>query len=876
MNKRFRRPRKGFLLLLYLVLLGASYGVRAFRTPPAAAPDQKVQHVEGAPPPRRGPVAVAYREWLPEAWSEDDAASAPLPVLLIHGSPGSGSSFRGLGPRFGTHRRALAPDLPGFGASTARVPDYSIRAHAAMALQLLDSLRVRQAHVVGFSLGGGVALEMQRARPDRLASITLLSATGVQEHELLGDYHLNRALHGLQLFAFWVAGELVPHFGWADGAFLNRAYARNFYDTDQRPLRTILREYAGPMLVVHGRRDPLVPVAAAMEHHRIVPQSELALLDGDHFLTFARPEAVAPPVLDFIARAEAGAAAVRSTAPPERVRAAAAPFDAAAVPPATGFALWVTLVLIAAATLVSEDLACIGTGVLVARGALPWLPGAAACMAGIFLGDLMLYAAGRLAGRPVARMAPFRWLVGAGDLERACRWFAERSAALVLWGRFVPGTRLPTYVAAGVVRLPFPAFALWAFVAACIWTPLLVGSATLFGEAAAAWTGAPPERALPWLVAAGLAVLVALRVLAPLATASGRRRFARRWDRLRRWEFWPRGLFYLPVAAWVCGLALRHRSLTLFAAANPGIEPFGGLVGESKFGILSALERGRVASGTAERVAKTLRLRPARLAPGRLQTAALEAVSEAGGFPVVLKPDVGERGAGVSVIRDARALEERLADAKRPLLVQEYVPGCELGVFYYRMPGCERGRLFGITEKRLPVVEGDGHRSIARLIISDRRLRHQAKIFARQLGKAMDRIPAKGERVVLQELGNHCLGAEFRDGGHLETPALAQAVDQLSRGVQGFYFGRYDLRGASFDQIRAGRFKVVELNGVSSEATNVYDPQNSLLSAYRTLFRQWSLAFRIGAANRALGTKPPGPAPVARALARHLRHVSSS
>lgn len=863
-----------------MVLLGASHGVRAFRPPPAPAPGQSVQQVEGAPPPRRGPVAVAYREWLPEAAPDGAAGTAPLPVLLVHGSPGSGSSFRRLGPRFGERRRALAPDLPGFGASTAQLPDYSIRAHAAMAHQFLDSLGIGRAHVVGFSLGGGVALEMHRARPDRLASITLLSATGVQEHELLGDYHLNRALHGLQLFAFWVVGELVPHFGWADRSFLNRAYARNFYDTDQRPLRAILREYAGPMLVVHGRRDPLVPVAAALEHHRIVPQSELALLDGDHFLTFARPEAVAPPVVEFLARADAGAVAVRGTALPERVRAAAVPFDAATVPPATGFALWATLLLIAAATLVSEDLACIGAGLLVARGSLPWLPGMAACMAGIFLGDLMLYAAGRLAGRPAASIAPVRWLVGPDDLERACRWFAERSAALVLWGRFVPGTRLPTYVAAGVVRLPFPVFALWALVAACAWTPLLVGATALFGEAAAAWTGTPPDRVLPWLGAMGLAVLVGLRVALPLATASGRRRFARRWDRLRRWEFWPPWLFYLPVAAWFLGLAVRHRSLTLFAAANPGIEPFGGLVGESKFGILSALEHGQAASagaeqsGGADRVAKTRRLLPAGLEPGQLQAAASEAVADVGGFPVVLKPDVGERGAGVSVVRDAEALAKRLACADRPLIVQEYVPGRELGVFYHRMPGWERGRIFGITEKRRPVVAGDGRRSIAQLIFADDRLRHQAKVFARQLGKAMDRVPAKGEQVVLQELGNHCLGAEFRDGGHLETPALARAVDQLSRGVEGFFFGRYDLRGASLGRIRAGRFKVVELNGVSSEATNVYDPRNSLLSAYRTLFRQWSLAFRTGAANRALGARPPGPAPVARVLARHFGRVS--
>lgn len=868
MNKRFR-SRKGRILLAYLILLGASHVVRSFRPHPTPAPDQKVRHVEGAPPPRRGPVAMAYREWTPRPTEQ---IGEPLPVLLLHGSPGSGSAFRRLGPLLGARRRALAPDLPGFGRSTTRIPDYSIRAHAETTFQLLDSLGVGRIHVVGFSLGGAVALEMHRARPDQLASTTLLSATGVQEHELLGDHHLNHALHALQLFAFWVVGELVPHFGWADGNLLNRSYARNFFDTDQRPLRAILRGYQGPMLVVHGRQDPLVPVAAALEHHRIVPQSELMLLDGDHFLTFTRPEQIASPVLEFLARAESGSAVVRSNAEPERVRAAAVPFDATTVPPATGFALWATLSLIAAATLVSEDLACIGAGLLAARGALPWLPGAAACMAGIFLGDLLLYAAGRFAGRRVVRIAPIRWLASPGDLERACRWFSERSAALVLWGRFVPGTRLPTYVAAGVVGLPLAVFSLWALIAVALWTPLLVGGVALFGEAGTAWAGAPPNRALPWLAAIGGGVLAGLRLLLPLATGAGRRRLARRWDRLRRWEFWPPWLFYLPVAVWFCCLAVRHRSLTLFTAANPGIEPHGGLVGESKFRILSALERGQAAvANVGGRIAITRRLHPAQLERAPRDADALQAVADAGGLPVVVKPDVGERGAGVSVVRDAEALARRLANAKRTMIVQEYVPGRELGVFYYRMPDWERGRIFGITEKHQPVVTGDGRRSIVELIRANRRLRHQVKLFGRQLGDAVNRVPAEGEQVVLQELGNHCLGAEFRDGSHLETPALAEAVDQLSRGVAGFCFGRYDLRGRSLDEIRAGRFKVVELNGVSSEATNVYDSRTSLSAAYRTLFRQWSLAFRIGAANRARGTAAPGFLPVLRSLAGHFK-----
>ena len=80
----------------------------------------------------------------------------------------------------------------------------------------------------------------------------MLSGIGVQEMELLGNYHLNHGLHGAQLAALWFLHEGFPHFGWLDHSMLDLSYARNFYDTDQRPLRGILSKYSGPMLIIHG------------------------------------------------------------------------------------------------------------------------------------------------------------------------------------------------------------------------------------------------------------------------------------------------------------------------------------------------------------------------------------------------------------------------------------------------------------------------------------------------------------------------------------------------------------------------------------------------------------------------------------------------
>ena len=97
----------------------------------------------------------------------------------------------------------------------------------------------------------------------------------------------------------------------------------------------------------------------------------------------------------------------------------------------------------------------------------------------------------------------------------------------------------------------------------------------------------------------------------------------------------------------------------------------------------------------------------------------------------------------------------------------------------------------------------------------------------------------------------------FVDGSRLVTPALEEAIDRIGRAHPGFFLGRFDLRAPAVEAFRRGEsLSVLELNGVSAEATHIYDPSVSLLGAYRTLFRQWKIAFEIGAVNRARGVRP--------------------
>ncbi|HXG68975.1 MAG TPA: alpha/beta fold hydrolase, partial [Blastocatellia bacterium] len=474
---RPRRPLKWIALGVYVALLLASHLTRAVRPDHPDTRGVKTIEVQAIQGEQRlnQTARLAYEEYRP-----NDAAPA---LVLLHGSPGRGRDFAALAPELGKEYRVIIPDLPGFGASSRDVPDYSIRAHAYYVLQLLNNLRIERAHVLGFSMGGGVALHMADLAPERVISITMLSAIGVQEMEMLGDYHLNHAIHGLQLAGLWLLSEGTPHFGWLDDAIFGVPYARNFYDSDQRPLRDILARFNAPFSIIHGKDDVLVPVEAAREHYRLVPQSELTLFDENHFMVFTDGPKLASLVRDFVNRVERGEAKTRANADPERIARAALPYNPADAPKAMGVTALVLMTLIILATLVSEDLTSIGVGVMVAQGRVGYLFGAFSCFLGIFVGDVLLYLAGRYLGRPALKRGPLSWFIREDAVERSSRWFSRQGIAVIAASRFVPGMRLPTYFAAGMLNTNFWWFCLYFFLAGAVWTPLLVGlSAKLGGE----------------------------------------------------------------------------------------------------------------------------------------------------------------------------------------------------------------------------------------------------------------------------------------------------------------------------------------------------------------------------------------------------------
>ncbi len=328
-------------------------------------------------------------------------------------------------------------------------------------------------------------------------------------------------------------------------------------------------------------------------------------------------------------------------------------------------------------------------------------------------------------------------------------------------------------------------------------------------------------------------------------------RLRARVARTARYEFWPRTVFYAPLVPVLLALAARHRSFTVFTAANthPAF-PLGGFVGESKHAILKDLPPDLTAPHA---------LIPPGPLDNRLNAILQHIEANAWTFPVVLKPDVGERGSAVKLVRTIDHARAALLACPDALLLQRFSPGpYEAGIFFVRTPSNPQGEIFSITDKVFPVLQGDGRSTLRTLIWSHPRFRMQARTFLARHERHLDTVIPAGQNFPLAFAGNHCQGTLFRSGSHLRSDALLASIRRAAGALPGFNFGRFDIRYRSVEELRQGTaFEIVELNGVLSESTDIYDPHSNLLSAYRTLIRQWRTAFTIGAHNRARGAAVP-------------------
>lgn len=310
------------------------------------------------------------------------------------------------------------------------------------------------------------------------------------------------------------------------------------------------------------------------------------------------------------------------------------------------------------------------------------------------------------------------------------------------------------------------------------------------------------------------------------------------------WEYWPMYVANIPVVLFWWWFALKARQLFFFSAVNPAIET-GGVLGESKINIL-------------DRIPVAYKPRTVFLAAESRLEIALEKMQQAGlSFPIVAKPNVGERGLLVTILQDAdalgRFLEKRLPD----LVLQSYVDlPEEVSVLYHRLPGTDHGRVTSICLKEKLSVTGDGQQTIRALMQAKPRARLQLARFEREQPVLLSKVPETGEQVWLEPIGNHSRGTMFLSGNHLINEAVHQTFHQIGREMEGIFYGRFDLKCKSLSSLETGEgIQILEFNGVAGEPAHIYDPAIPIFQKYRDYFRHWKIIYQIYQLQRSRGVE---------------------
>ncbi len=249
-------------------------------------------------------------------------------LMLLHGYSGRGSDLDGLAAAFAAGFEVLSPDLPGHGASAARVlaSGYDFDACLDDLVATLDSTGHRRAHWLGYSMGARLALGCAVRHPASVASLVLVGGrAGIEDDdERATRYRADAALAGrieaggLESFVDeWLAQPLFDTQRRLGEAFLG-AQRRARLENDAHALATALRVLgpaAQPPLhdALPGLRAPVLLVAGALDHKfvqlahslaRRLPNAEVCeIADAGHAVHLEQPAALRSAVSDFLRRA---------------------------------------------------------------------------------------------------------------------------------------------------------------------------------------------------------------------------------------------------------------------------------------------------------------------------------------------------------------------------------------------------------------------------------------------------------------------------------------------------------------------------------------------------------------------------------------------
>lgn len=318
----------------------------------------------------------------------------------------------------------------------------------------------------------------------------------------------------------------------------------------------------------------------------------------------------------------------------------------------------------------------------------------------------------------------------------------------------------------------------------------------------------------------------------------------RLWKRITHWELWPFNVIYAPLGFVWLYYAIKAKAFWFFSPVNPTLE-FSGFEGESKKEMYEQLP--------PELYPKTIYI-----TPEATEQQMMEQLQQAGfQYPFIVKPSIGMQGMLFRKIGNAEELKAYHKHVPVEYLVQDLVDlPMEFSVFHIRYPGKEKGIVTGFILKEYLQVIGDGKHTLIQLIMQHPKACHrEAEMRHKHEAHLNDVIP-QGQQYYLSIAGNHNRGARFINLHREIDQALTDVFDKISVASGQFYYGRYDLKCTSIEDLKAGKnISILEYNGAGAEPNHIYDCNMNYRTALGVIIDHWEHMYHIGKINHKKGVR---------------------
>jgi hypothetical protein len=313
-------------------------------------------------------------------------------------------------------------------------------------------------------------------------------------------------------------------------------------------------------------------------------------------------------------------------------------------------------------------------------------------------------------------------------------------------------------------------------------------------------------------------------------------------SKIKNWEQWPFKILYAPLVPVWLWYTIRSGSVWFFTASNPKIT-FGGMDGEPKKEMHDLL--------------------PENLCPPFFNVKQTEPFSEVliklnnSGidFPLIVKPEIGGQGILFRKIDTEEQLKTYHENVPVEYFIQKFIEyPLEVSLFYYRYPFEKKGAITGFLQKVPMRVFGDGVHTLEELILRNSKSKKRVEELRPKHEENFNKIIPAGENYILSHAGNHNRGAHFIDLSNQINDSLVNMLDEISLGINDFFYGRYDIMCNSIEELKQGKnFIILEYNGCGAEPNHFYDTGYTLRQAYKEILKHWNILYKISSYNHRQG-----------------------